>query len=177
MVRSPNSPRATISASSPSRSGCARRMRILRPGRTSASQSRPSARHGPQQKDLHLAAQVLVPLRIVLADRQRLHAGAMAEEARRKNARIVEHQAIAGPQERREVAETAILPAAFLAIDHQHARRGAVGQRLPARSVPRAGGSRNRQAASAFTVAERASAARHLPTTPAGTRSGPEARP
>ena len=65
---------------------------------------------GAQEKDLHLAAQIFVPLGIVPADGQRAHARAMAEQARRKNARIVEHQAIAGAQELRETRETGGLP-------------------------------------------------------------------
>ena len=99
-MRSPNSPRATISASRPSAKRIRSPTRILRPGRTSASQSRPSARDGAQQEDLHLAAQVFVALRIVFADGQRADARAMAEQARGKDARIVEHQAVAGARGR-----------------------------------------------------------------------------
>ena len=53
-------------------------------------------RYAAQQKNLHRAAQVLVHLGIVLAHRQRVDAGAMAEQPGREDARIVDHQAIAG---------------------------------------------------------------------------------
>src|ERR1017187_7234964 len=55
----------------------------------------------------------------------------MAEEPRREDARIVEHQAIAGVEILGKVAEEAIFPAAGAAGDHPHAAAGAVaGGRL-----------------------------------------------
>ena len=53
-------------------------------------------------------------------------AGAMPEQSRRYYLRIVEHEAITGLHELRQLAETAVLPRAELAIDHKHARPGAV---------------------------------------------------
>src|SRR5690349_20564897 len=54
-----------------------------------------------QQKDLDFTRQILPPRRILLADRQRVRAGPMPVQPRRKDARIVQHQAIAGPEELR----------------------------------------------------------------------------
>ena len=65
-----------------------------------------------QQEDFDGAAQVFVALGVVLADGQRVHSGAMAEEARGEDARIVEHQAIARVEELRQVAKRAVFPAA-----------------------------------------------------------------
>ena len=41
----------------------------------------------------------------------------------------LEHQAVAGPQELRQIAEGGVLPAPLVAEEHQHARGGAVLQR------------------------------------------------
>ncbi len=82
------------------------------------------------QHHLHPAAEILVALGIVFADGQRAHAGAMAEEARGKDAGIVEDKAIAGAEVGGEVAEGAIFPAAGGAVHDQHAGGGAVGERL-----------------------------------------------
>ncbi len=51
-------------------------------------------------------------------------------ETGRKDARIVQYQAIAGLQVAGKVAEQAVLPHASGAIQHQHARSGAILQRL-----------------------------------------------
>jgi hypothetical protein len=55
---------------------------------------------------------------------------AAAVQSRRENARIVEHQAIARVKIAGEIAKHAIFPRAFVAIDYQHARCGAVGERF-----------------------------------------------
>ena len=55
---------------------------------------------------------------------------AMAVEPGGEHARVVQHQAIAGMEERRELAESSILPGSRFAIHHQHARRGAIRERL-----------------------------------------------
>lgn len=69
---------------------------------------------GPQQQDLDFAREVF----------------AMAEQARWKYARIVQHQAVAGAEEAGQVAKLPVFPGLARAIDHQHARRGAVGEGL-----------------------------------------------
>ena len=53
----------------------------------------------------------------------------MPEQARRKHARIVQHQAVARAQKRGQVAKLAVFPGPAAAIDHQHAGSGAVGER------------------------------------------------
>ena len=123
------------------------------------------------------AAQVLAELGIVLADGQRADARAVAEQPRRKHARIVEHQAIAGPQELRKVAERPVLPTALFAVDHQHARGGAVGEgflrdQFLGQVVIEFG-----QLHPAFTVAETGPVAPPRPRVRAGIRSRPEASP
>ena len=55
---------------------------------------------------------------------------AVTVEAGGEHAGVVEHQAIAGMEEGREVAEGVVLPGARLAVDHQHARGGAVRERF-----------------------------------------------
>jgi hypothetical protein len=74
--------------------------------------------HGAQQEDFHVPAQEFSPLRVVLSHRQRVQPRAMPEEPGREDARIVEHQAIAGVEIFGEVAEEAIFPAAGAAVDH-----------------------------------------------------------
>jgi hypothetical protein len=81
-----------------------------------------------QQKDFDRAAQVFAELGVVLADGEGVDSGAVAEEARGKDAGIVDHQAIAGVQVLREVAENAIFPSARLAVDDEHTGGGAVGE-------------------------------------------------
>ena len=55
---------------------------------------------------------------------------AAAVEAGRQNAGIVEDEAVVGFEVGREIAEDAVFPLAGGAIDHEHPRRGAVGQRF-----------------------------------------------
>jgi hypothetical protein len=66
--------------------------------------------HRPHEQDLDLA----------------LPAGAMAVQARGKNPRIVQYQAIAGAEKFGQVAKGAVLAAAGSAVDDEHARGGAV---------------------------------------------------
>jgi hypothetical protein len=54
----------------------------------------------------------------------------MTVEAGRQDAGIVEDEAVLGCEERREIAERAIFPLAGGAIDYQHPRPRAVGQRF-----------------------------------------------
>ena len=70
-VRSPYRPRARISASSLSPKRTRSPMRILRPGWTSACQVFGSSGYRPQQEHLHLPAQVLAALGVLLAHGQR----------------------------------------------------------------------------------------------------------
>jgi hypothetical protein len=56
-----------------------------------------------------------------------MYAGPPTQETRGKNAGIVQDETIARPQVRRKIAESAILPAALGAMEHQHARGGAIG--------------------------------------------------
>ena len=110
-----------------------------------------------------------------------MHARALPEQARRKHARIVQHQAIAGAQKRGQIAELPVLPALPRAIHHQHARSGAVGERRLRDQLPRQGkiefGSakgihpcRASEHPFRFTVAETTCPALRLPTAPADTR-------
>ena len=55
---------------------------------------------------------------------------AMTIEAGGEHAGVIEHQTVAGMEVGRKVTEGVILPGARLAVDHQHARGGAVGERL-----------------------------------------------
>ena len=123
-----------------------------------------------QQKDFDRAAQVFADLGVVLADGQRAHSGAMAEEARGKDAGIVDHQAIARVQVLRQVAKRAVFPAAPLPVDHQHAGGGAVGEgflgdQFLGQVVIEIG-----QLHPAFTVAERVRVAPPRPKVRGGTR-------
>ena len=86
--------------------------------------------NAPQQKDLDQSAQVLVAPGILLSDRQRANARPVPEQARGEHAGVVEHQAIAGPEEAWEVAEDAVLPSPLAAVDDEHTRGGAVLERL-----------------------------------------------
>src|SRR5579871_1766092 len=51
-------------------------------------------------------------------------------KSRRQHTRIVDDQAVAWPQIRRQVAECPIFPATLSTVQHQHARGIAFGQRL-----------------------------------------------
>lgn len=57
-------------------------------------------------------------------------AGTVPMQARRDHTRIVEHEAIAGFEVTGKVAELAVLPTPFGTVNHEHARGGAVGERL-----------------------------------------------
>ena len=81
------------------------------------------------QEDFHFALQILAAGGVLLPDGEGVHAGAMPVEAGWENFGIVEHQAVAGPQELRQIAEGGVLPAPLVAEEHQHARGGAVLQR------------------------------------------------
>ena len=173
--------------------GCARRTRRGRrsplPGRRQTGSARrrascvraapalPNRAHRAdraQQEDLHLARQIFVPRRILLADGQRMHAGAMPEQARREtraNRSAPGNRRVRGTAGRSRNARSS--QRFSRAVHHQHARSRRDRPAAPARSVPRAGGSRNRRAA---FRAEKASPACHLPTTPAYS-TGAEARP
>lgn len=59
-----------------------------------------------------------------------MHAGAAAEQARGKHLGVVQNQAIAWAQELGKLAKRAIFPALLGTIQHQHARSGAVVERL-----------------------------------------------
>ena len=54
----------------------------------------------------------------------------MAEQARGKNARIVEDEAVARAEVGRQIAKDAVFPTPLVAVDDQHAGSGAIGQRL-----------------------------------------------
>ena len=129
-VRSPYSPRATTSASRSSAKRTTSPVRIFLPGCTSACHSCAAGVQRPQQQHFHGAAQVLGALRVLLAHGQRMDARAVAEQPRRKHPRIVEHEAIAGREELRQIAECAVFPPPLAPVDHEHARRRAVGERL-----------------------------------------------
>ena len=60
----------------------------------------------------------------------RVDAGAASQQARWKNARIVQDQAIARMKVRGEVAEGAVFPSSFGSMQDEHTRGGAVGKRL-----------------------------------------------
>src|SRR5215467_7322584 len=53
-----------------------------------------------------------------------------AIETRRKNTRIVQHQAVAGPKIARKIAKDAVLPCPCLAVEDEHSRSRPVLQRL-----------------------------------------------
>jgi hypothetical protein len=83
-----------------------------------------------QQEYLNLTAEVFTASWIVPAQRQRVDAGAAAEEAGGKDARIVQRQAIALTEVTGEVAKRTIFPTPFAAIHNQHARSRAIRQRF-----------------------------------------------
>src|SRR6266850_810341 len=83
----------------------------------------------PKEKYLHGSAQVLMTLGIPPAHRKRMHSRAPPKKPAGKDSGIVQHQAVARPQKLRQVAEHAILPAPFVAMEHQHARSRAVLKR------------------------------------------------
>jgi hypothetical protein len=83
-----------------------------------------------QQKDLDLASEVFRARRVLLAYRKRAHARAVAVEPRREHFGIVQHQAIAGTQELRQLAERAVFPTLAVAVQHQHARSRAIFERV-----------------------------------------------
>jgi len=99
-----------------------------------------------------------------------MHAAAVAVEPAGKNSGIVQHQTIAGLEKLREVAKHAVLPAPGPAIEHQHARPGAVPERLLRNQFFRQFVVEIRQPHSRTTVAEKAPAAARLPTIPDGNR-------
>ena len=68
--------------------------------------------------------------RIALADREGADALAFPVEAGAENPGVVQDQAIAGREEVREFAESAVLPSLLLTVEHEHARCGAILQRL-----------------------------------------------
>ena len=55
-----------------------------------------------------------------------MHSRAPPKKPAGKDSRIIQHQAVARPQELRQVAEHTILPALFFAMQHEHARSRAV---------------------------------------------------
>ena len=108
--------------------------------------------HRTQQENLDAATQMLSQLGIILPHGQRVHARAVAEQSRRKDARVVEHQAIARMEKLRQLAKEPIFPAVLVAVHHQHARRRAVCQRLLRDQLLRQVIVESRQIHSAFTV-------------------------
>ena len=87
-------------------------------------------RRNAAEQETSTAPEELATFGVVLADGEGVDPGAMAEEARGEDARVVKHQAIAGVKELRKVAKGAVFPAALRAMDHQHPRGGAIGERL-----------------------------------------------
>ena len=59
-----------------------------------------------------------------------MHSGAMPKQARWKNSRVVQDQAVAWLEEVREIAEHPILPALLSPVQHEHAGTRAIGKRL-----------------------------------------------
>src|ERR1019366_5507764 len=106
----------------------------------------------------------------VFADGQRVDSGAAAEEARGKDAGIVDDEAIAGAQVLGEVAEGAVFPAALLAVDDEHARGGAVGEGFLGNALLGQVVIEIGQLHAAFTVAETGPVAPPRPRVRAGTR-------
>ena len=106
-----------------------------------------------KQEDLDAATEELAALRIVLADREGVDARAMAEEPRREDARIVEHQAIAGAQEFRKIAESCGPPTGPRRDGPPASARRHGRLAPPARSARPAGGNRIRKGSLRVTVA------------------------
>lgn len=83
-----------------------------------------------QEQHFDLPAQEFLPFGIRFADGQSVDARPMSEQARGKDARIVQGETIAGTEKLRQLAKPAVLPPAFGAIENQHPRAGAIGQRF-----------------------------------------------
>jgi len=73
---------------------------------------------------------MLTPFGILLPDGERVHARAPSEQSGRKHAGVVQDQAVPWPQKIGELAKPAVFPAPLRAMEHQHARTGAIRQRL-----------------------------------------------
>jgi hypothetical protein len=74
---------------------------------------------------------MLVSLGVILADRQRPDAFTPPEEARREDARVVQHKSVTRVEKRWEIPKNAVLPAILVAVQNEHSRAGAVfGRRL-----------------------------------------------
>ena len=132
------------------RTVCVRRRGSLRPGRTSASQSRPSAETLRSRKTSTVPLKYSRTFGLFFPMGSDVHSRAAAEEAGWKNAGIIDHQAIARVKVRRQVAEHAVFPKAPFPVDHQHARGRAIGEGFLGDQTPRAGGNRNRPVASSL---------------------------
>ena len=166
MARSPNSPRAIISASRSSPNRIRSPVRILRPGRTSASQSRPSAETGRTRRTS------------TSPDRYSRRAGfflpigrectpARCPYNREGNTReSLSTRQSPGPEKLRQIAQLRGPPSAI----QSHTRPACARRRglpaAPARSGPGASGSRIRKL---HQSGKRATAC-HLPITRADTR-------
>jgi hypothetical protein len=85
---------------------------------------------GPQKEHLDASTQVLVPLRVALADWEGAYAGPEPVEPRGEHPGVVQNQAISRAEESSQVAELTVLPSQLVAVQDKHARGGTVLQRL-----------------------------------------------
>ena len=82
------------------------------------------------QQNFDASLQVFPRRWVPRADWLRMNAGAAREQSRRQHAGVVQHQQIAGPQQRWEIAEPVVLERSHVAVKNKHARGSAIRKRL-----------------------------------------------